>query len=441
MISEYRNKFILKSIKQLRAIWSTAEGRKVGVNFLFLGLVQFTNFILPLLLIPFIIGKIGVSKFGIISLAQIVILFLIVIADYGFNLTATKDVSLNRDSRFELSKIVCKVILIKLSILTVFFLSLTAFSFFQPTNNFIKALFYGFAWVLGQSLIPLWFFQGIEKMKFITILNLLAKIIYALLLFLFLGTEDDYFLIHLFNGLSLSLVGVLSLIFVFSHYHLSFIAPTFSEVKSELRNGFPIFLANISITSYNNSNPLILSFFVTPLYIGYYSIAEKVIFALRQLIGIFSQSLYPYLCRLSEGSFSILRSTIIKFFIPLYFGLLIATGLIFVFSTQIVSLLGVANATESSSILRAMSFIPIIVALNIPPYLVLIIYNFNRSMMVIVVTGSILNILLNCFLSYKFSVQGTVAAVLITELYISIGMFLILQFRHAPYSLIKNTLK
>jgi hypothetical protein len=69
---------------------------KLAHNFFFLGFVQIINVLLQLLVIPYVIKIIGIDGFGVVAVAQVVMLFLSAFTDYGFNQTATKDVSLNR---------------------------------------------------------------------------------------------------------------------------------------------------------------------------------------------------------------------------------------------------------------------------------------------------------------------------------------------------------
>ena len=60
---------------------------KLFSNFIALSIVQVINLLLPLLVMPFVIARIGADGFGVIALAQVVMIFLSTIGDYGFNLT------------------------------------------------------------------------------------------------------------------------------------------------------------------------------------------------------------------------------------------------------------------------------------------------------------------------------------------------------------------
>jgi PST family polysaccharide transporter len=64
--------------------------RRIIANFAALGIVQGSNFLIPLIVMPFVIARIGAEGLGEIAIAQVIITFFITISDYGFNLTATR---------------------------------------------------------------------------------------------------------------------------------------------------------------------------------------------------------------------------------------------------------------------------------------------------------------------------------------------------------------
>ena len=81
-------------------------------NISYLGVVQGLNYILPLITLPYLVRVIGVEKFGVISLATAVISFFLVITDYGFNYTATREVALNKNNNEELVNIFSSVMIV-----------------------------------------------------------------------------------------------------------------------------------------------------------------------------------------------------------------------------------------------------------------------------------------------------------------------------------------
>src|SRR5260221_3611997 len=103
---------------------TTDNRKRLFSNFAALGIIQGTNFLLPILVIPYVIKRVGADGFGVIAIAQVVMMFFATVADYGFNLTATRDVSLRKDNRNAVSKIFFSVLITRLLICLALFLLL-----------------------------------------------------------------------------------------------------------------------------------------------------------------------------------------------------------------------------------------------------------------------------------------------------------------------------
>ena len=58
-----------------------------------------------------------------------------------------------------------------------------------------------FSVCIGEVLFPIWFFQGIEKMKYITFINIISKCFFILLIIIFVNDKNDYLYIPIFTAL------------------------------------------------------------------------------------------------------------------------------------------------------------------------------------------------------------------------------------------------
>ena len=162
------------------------DARQVFENFISLSFLQGANYILPLITLPYLVRVLESDKYGLIMFAQAFIQYFVVITEYGFNLSATRLISLNRDNNTKISDIFFSVIFIKIffMILSLFVISAIVFLISRFTAD-KEIYFLTFGIVIGNVLFPVWFFQGIEKMKYITVLHVLAKAIFTVLIFLF----------------------------------------------------------------------------------------------------------------------------------------------------------------------------------------------------------------------------------------------------------------
>lgn len=426
----------MEKIKKLIRININQENKNLFKNFIALTILQATNFILPLITLPYIIKVIGAEKFGILNIAQALITYLVVFTDYGFNLSATREISIHRDNTQKLSKISSVVFATKLVLCLVSIIILSILILAVPKFRAESTLFfYSFSIVLGQALLPIWFFQGTEKMKFITYLNLFSKIIFTILIFIIITTPSDYIYIALLNSVANILSGIIGIWIMVYKFKIRFTFPALSLIKKEIQEGWYIFTSNLSNIIYTNSNIIILGFFASNLVVGYYSIAEKVINAIKQILIVFSQAVYPKICRLSlEGHLSIV-SFIKKMVLPFTLSIFIINSVVLFFSDKIVYFFSGAYIPEPILLLKLLCFVPFIVSLNIPPYQTLLAYNLKKSYSFILTAGAFINVTLNLLLASSMQSLGTVITVIITETFITLGLYLILELKYPKYSL------
>jgi polysaccharide transporter, PST family len=418
---------------------SYKDKKTIFKNFAALSILQGTNFLIPLIIMPYLTIKIGVDGFGLVSFIQAAMVFFTSFTDYGFNVTATREVAINKTDNKKLSEIYSTVMSTKLLLTSISALVLIALIYFIPDLKHNKlAYLFGFSAVIGQVLLPIWFFQGIQEMKYISYLNLAAKIIFTVLIFIFINTPDDFGLVLLFLGLGNIVSGLFGLLWIKNKYNIRYFIPQVSDIKKELYEGWSVFISNFSIVTYLNSNIFILGLFANNSIVGYYSIAEKIITAMRQPLVVFSQAIYPRICELATDSHKKIKNFYRQLFIPFISIFLMASVFVFIFSPEIVNILSKAEDNESSIIiLKLLCFVPFIVGLNIPAYQTLLAYKHHKNCSIILTSGSLLNIILNFILAPKFLTYGTAASVIITEIFITIGLYLILKYKHQEHFLFK----
>jgi len=415
--------------------------RRLISNFVALTLVQGTNFLLPLIVMPYVIRQIGPEGFGIISLAHVVMIYLSTMSDYGFNLTATRDIALHKNDTLKVSKIFAVVLASKILITLLVFILLLILVWVIPIfrANMYVYLF-GFVYVVGQSLLISWFFQGFERMHYITLVTLLSRLIFVALVLVFIKAKSDSFLFLLFLGSGNIIAGLISILMAIRIFRLQLVRPRWSEILDELKNGWQIMVSNISVNTYQYANVFILRIFTNDLVVGYYSIAEKIFFAIRQILGIFSQAIYPRVCQLAMKSKEEISTFFSSFYLP-FLWLVIALSLgVFIFSPQIVQLFLSEKPELAVLLLKVLSLVPVIVCLNIPAFQLLLAFNQRNSYSTILGLGTIVNIVANLILCKNWGALGTCISIVITELFITIGLNIQLNRRKLRYLIRRRTI-
>ncbi|MCK9424696.1 MAG: flippase [Ignavibacteriaceae bacterium] len=286
-------------IKRVRALLKQKDKNKLIENIFSLSVLHAANYILPLITLPYLVRVLGPEKFGLIAFAQAFIQYFMMLTDFGFNLSATREISINRNNKEKVVNIFFSVFAIKIVLLLLSFLILLlTVTFFLKFNAERTLYFYTFLSVVGWVMFPQWFYQGIENMKFITFFNLGAKLFFTICIFIFIKTREDYLLLSLLNSFGYILSGMLSLVLSFKYFKIHFCIPSFSDIRHQFYEGWHVFLSNLAINMYTTSNSVILGILTNNVLVGYYSAAEKV-FKAFQYMGIpIYQALFPHFSKL-----------------------------------------------------------------------------------------------------------------------------------------------
>jgi polysaccharide transporter, PST family len=206
--------------------------RRLVENFFSLSVLNAISFLFPLITVPFLTRVLGPETFGLVSFAMVVIQYFIIFTNFGFAYSATQQISINQNDKKRISDIFSAVITVKLIISAIcgVFLVLMIL-FFQQFRAHYLIFIYTFGIVIGDALVPVWLFQGMEKMKFITLVNFVSKLVFTLLIFVFVRAESDYLIVPLFNTCGYLIAGVISFIIAYRTFRLDLVHPKFSEIK------------------------------------------------------------------------------------------------------------------------------------------------------------------------------------------------------------------
>ncbi|MEQ8304005.1 MAG: flippase [Cyclobacteriaceae bacterium] len=421
----------------LKKVIDQVRNERVFRNFFSLGILQFTNYLVPLITIPYLLRTIGVVNFGQVSLAQAIISYFIIITEYGFNLTATREVSIEKDNSTNVSTIFSNTITTQALLSLLSFACLIVLVYTIPFFISQRILFLNsFLLVIGQILVMSWFFQGIERMKFITCLNLISKSLLLILIIAFIKKPDDYIYVPLFYASGNILSGLISLWIIAKKFHVKYRAPQLRIIVKKLQDGFPVFISSLSVSAYINSNLIILGLFTSEINIGLYSAAEKIMQVVRQLLIVFSQSIYPRICLLAQISHDQVKQFLKTFFLP--FSILIISGCLIVgiFSDNIATILIGYHSSTASILIKILIISPAVVCFNIPFYQTLLAYDFRKKYMTVILMGAIVNIILNFILASYFGPVGTAITVVATEVFVTFGLAFSLERLGSRYSLL-----
>lgn len=271
------------------------------VDALYLMLLQGVNQLLPLFVMPYLMIKLGASGYGYVGFSLSVIQYLVLVVDFGFNLSATKRIAQVKDNERERNRIFWNVVLAKSLLLLASSAVLGILLLVVPTFQlYSKAILATWPMVVGNTFTFMWLFQGIGKVRMFSVMNTLSKIIVLPLIFIFVKQTDDYVLAALLQALVFVSTAVISNVYLYQRHLVKWIAPTCKEARVELSESFPLFLSTASTSAYTQLVVIILGFYCTTEEMGRYTSADRIMRALCFLLYVpLNQVFFPKISALA----------------------------------------------------------------------------------------------------------------------------------------------
>tara|TARA_B110000240_G_scaffold59519_1_gene67749 strand:+ start:66 stop:1355 length:1290 start_codon:yes stop_codon:yes gene_type:complete len=414
-------------LSKLNNIANTEDKKRLLSNFFSLSVLQIFTYVLPLLTLPYLVRVLGAEKFGLVMFAQAFIIFFNILVDYGFNLSATREISVNRESKEKLTEIFSSVMSIKFVLIGISFaiLSLVILLFEKFSNN--NDLYYlTFLWVIGQALFPVWYFQGLEKMKYITIVNITSKLIFTIAIFIFIQDESDYILVPVLNGLGFIIGGLLSLRIVCKDFKQEFKIQSFEVLTFYFKDSSQFFLSRLSSVGYSNINTFLAGILLSPVFVTYYYLADKAVSVILALFTPIVQTVYPYLAKKFNFIF------LVKLLSILMIVSLVVISLGYLFSDLIsIILFDEINIIFTNLFYVILPIIPIstlYVMLGAP---LLLARGFKKEFNLSIIFGFVIHLLLLSILYYYFTVNSDLQSDILILFAISLvfSKFIVLMIR------------
>ena len=407
----------------------SSDKTRIIKNYVSLFLLQGSNYILPLITLPYLVRILGPEKYGLNAFATAFIAYFIVITDYGFIHTAPRRVAINKEDNLRLSQIFNSIMLIKFVLLficlIIMIFILWTFSKFQSDATLY---FVTFLSVLGNVLFPVWFFQGIEDMKYITIFNVVSKLLYTSAIFIFVKVQSDYILVPLFSGIGSIVVGIISLCMIRLKYNINYVLPPKKVIHEEFKAGWHVFLGMAAVSLNYNTNSFLLGILTNNTIVGYFKAAETLIRALVSMVTPILQATYPYVNRLAvESKLKSLQFTR-KLLIVYGAVSFVISIILLIFAPNIILLIFGYKYINSIIVVQMLSFLPFLIGTSgILATQGLLAFELNKQFSTITFISGVINMLLLLVLTPLYQLIGISVAMLLSELFATLAVFYYLK--------------
>ena len=391
------------------SISKNKDAKVLVENFFYLSLLKIAGYVFPLISMPYLARVIGVNGFGKIAFATAVISWIQTVADWGFNFTATRDVAQNRDDRQKVSKIFSNVFWARCYLMVLSFVILVILICTIPKfNENSVIILVTFLLIPGHIFFPDWFFQAIEKMKYITILNVLTKLFFTIAIFLFVKKESDYILQPLFLSIGYLLSGIISLYYILIRWKIELLQPSIAEIKQTIKDSTDVFINNLMPNMYNSFSTMLLGFLGGSIANGKLDAGSKFVGILDQFVQVISRTFFPFLSRrIDKHQLYAKCSVYTSFFMSV---------LLFFISPLLISCFYTEEFRDSVVVLKIMSIsVFFLTLISVYGKNYMIIEGYEKQLRNITIVASIIGFFLSFPLIYYWGFIGAAVNITLTR--------------------------
>ena len=326
--------------------------------------LQGMNYIAPLVVLPYLMVVLGAEKFGYIGFSLSVCQYLMLLVDFGFNLSATKRIALAKTNQVELDKIFSATVYAKIGLLLVSFFILVIISFIPQFTIYKTVMFVMFLMVVGNTFLFVFLFQGLGQILWVSVVNAVAKLSILPITFIFVKCPDDYLWAAFIQSMVSVGATLMSLGIVVKRQWVHLLPCDFPAIRGEMKESLPLFLSSAATSVYTASFVIILGLFALPDEVGRYSAVDRIMRALSYLVLVpVLQAFYPRVSRLSVEDRSQAVSLSWKLLGVIVMGMVVICVAMCFLSPFVVDFLG-KDYKGTASLFRIMAFVPIFVGIG-----------------------------------------------------------------------------
>ncbi|MGF6117899.1 PST family polysaccharide transporter [Janthinobacterium lividum] len=402
------------------------------LNVLYLMGNQGVNYIMPLLVFPFLMHVLGPKKFGSLSFSLATVQFLILLTDYGFNYSATKSISIAGQDKQVISQVFFRTMWAKILLCLICFIALLVMVEVLDTYAEIKdLLFINFLAVVGTVIYPLWLFQGLERMGAITLFSVLSRGCVLICFYFLVKNENDINAAMLLLAVPNILAGCFALLTIYREKLVFLVSFSVAEIKKALLEGGQVFSSTLLTSMYTLMTPVVMGFVAGPVSVGYLNVANTV---KQAVCGIFSPLLQAYFPRVNalyvtdKDASIALASKIFKYVMLML--IFISTGLFLMSGLIVEKAFGVQYAA-AIPVLKVLAFAPLFIMANsVMGLLFMIPRGDMRGYLGSIAAGAVFSLIIVVPAAYYLKESGGALTLLLVEMVVSaFMMFRIRQYK------------
>ena len=309
-------------------------------NIAMLYLFSIASIVFPLLTLPYLTRVLSVDCYGIITYVKSCLTYFTIFLEFGFLLSATKDIVNADNDTAIMSQIVGTVMLAKL--LLCFIAVLITFSLFEVLpilrDNKLFTLL-SLSAVAINAFIPDYLFRGINAMNVITYRFILCKSISVLLTFVFVKNDSGLFMLPILDLATSILALILSIVCMYKQ-GIKILWVPFRYVILKLKESCLYFISNFATTAFGALCTILIGVYLDIKFVAYWSLSMMLVSAAQALFAPIMNGVYPYM--ISTRDLHLIKK-ILLVFMPM---ICIACGIAYLQAPWLLHIIGGENMSQ-----------------------------------------------------------------------------------------------
>jgi O-antigen/teichoic acid export membrane protein len=371
------------------------------------------------LVMAYLARTLGTAGFGKFSFAQAIVIYFVLLINLGLDLYGTRQIA---RSPSEGRTLVDHLLTLRVLAAVVSYSILLVLIWLMPKDMVTKQLLvYLGLLIFAFSFNLEWFFQGLERMHYISLSRISRAVFYALFIFIGVKGSDDVLLVGiLFTASSFLAAFLLFGIFIkqnsLPRFHVDWKA-----WQEMLKISLPMGFSLIMITIYHNLDSVMLGFMKSDEVVGWYNAAYKIIIILTLPATLLHSVFLPALSRTEDWS---KIKQVAQNFLKVSFLLGIPIGFGGLVLSQPLTLLVFGDEYANSIIpLQILTWNATLIFINVAYGIPLLVWGKEKKFTLFVALGAAVNLTLNFLLIPPYGMVGAALATIIAELTVFFGVY------------------
>ena len=290
------------------------KNKNIVNNTIMLMIFNIAKIIFPFITLPYLTRVLTTNAYGTVAYVKTIMTYMQILVDFGFVLSATKDIVNYKNNKEKLEYVVGDTLLARIILGVIGLIIILILSFTLPIlrNNVLYTVL-SYVVVFESVFLMDFLFRGLEKMHIITIRFILMKVISTVLTFVFIKNDSNLLWIPVLDIIS----SFIAIVLVFAEIKKIDLKMKFSGIKNvmkSIKNSFVYFISNVASTSFNALSTIIIGIYVSPTEVAYWSICMQIIGTIQACYSPISDGIYPEMIRSKNIN---LIKKILKIFLPI----------------------------------------------------------------------------------------------------------------------------